>query len=116
MHNLWCEKDPDLKVGDVTFGWLYHAQKSCDALAKPVIYKNIDTPCLFALAQNEYLVDNNKARKLCQNLEKCALLEIENSCHEILMDCDNVRDVFMDNFFKLVKENILDKPETLKPF
>ncbi|MCB1680738.1 MAG: alpha/beta fold hydrolase [Alphaproteobacteria bacterium] len=116
VHNLWCEANPALKVGDVTYGWLKHAQKSCVLLQQPAVYQAIQTPCFFGIAEHDHLVDNGKARAVIQNMKKASFMDIPGSHHEILMDSEPVRSVFMDGFFKLVKETILDRPETLKPF
>ena len=116
IHNAWCEADEDLKVGDVTYGWVKHAHKSCTILQNPATYSQIKTPCFFALAEHEHLVDNVVARKVISNMPKAEYIDIPDACHEILMDKDVVRDHFLEGFHKLVKENILDRPETLKPF
>ena len=36
--------------------------------------------------------------------------------HEILMEKDAIRNDFIDRFYALIKESIIDRPETLKPF
>ena len=35
---------------------------------------------------------------------------------KILMEKDAVRTVFFDHFYKLIRECIIERPETLKPF
>jgi len=116
VHNLWCEANPALKVGDVTYGWLKHAQKSCALLQRPDTHQAIETPCFFALAENEHLVDNEKARAVIGAMKNAEVIDIPGGHHEILMDYDAVRDEFLQGFMKLVKVSILDRPETLKPF
>ena len=36
--------------------------------------------------------------------------------YEIIMEVDAVRDDFLGKFYALIKEKIIDRPETLKPF
>ena len=116
VHNAWCQTDERLKVGDVTLGWVHHAHQSCIQIQHPQNIEAIDTPCFFGIAEHEHLVDNAVARTVIGQLKNATCVDIPNSHHEILMDVDAVRDVFIDGFKQLIKEKILDRPETLKPF
>lgn len=116
VHNLWCEANPQVKVGDATYGWLMHAQRSCAALLKPSGAAAIETPCFFGLAENEHLVDNGAARAAIKTMKNAEYLDVPGAHHEILMDIDAVRGAFIERFMRLVKVTILDRPETLKPF
>lgn len=116
VHNAWCEADPSLKVGDVTYGWLHNAQKSCMQLLNPAVYKSISTPCFFGIAQNDHLVDGDAIRWLANNMPNAQYINIPDSYHEILMDKDSVRNLFLEGFYKLVQEKIIQRPETLKRF
>lgn len=116
VHNLWCEANPQYKIGDATYGWLKHAQRSCAQLQRPGIAAAITTPCFFGLAEHEHLVDNGAARAMTGRMKHAQYADIPGAHHEILMDTDAARGAFLGGFFKLVKEAILDRPETLKPF
>ncbi len=104
VHDSWLSADPSLRLGGVTFGWLYHALASCRAIQSPQFTQSIETPCLIALAGKENLVDNNAIRKLAQNLPNATLLELPESGHEILMEADNVRNSFFEAFDEFVKK------------
>lgn len=116
IHNQWLETNPDLRCGDATYGWVYEAHKSCLVLQNPKNLKNIKTPCLLGIAGHEHLVDNRMTRKFASVLPHAKILEFPESYHEILMEKDAVRGVFLENFYNLVKETVIDRPETLKPF
>ncbi len=116
IYDKWCESDQELRCGDITFGWVYEAQKSCIELQKPEIHKNIETPCLFALAGHEHLVDNKVAKSIIAGIKNTKTVEYPNSYHEILMEKNEIRDDFLKYFYTQVKENIIDRPESLKPF
>ena len=45
LHERWCAADPALRCGNVTFGWVHAAQKSCMALQNPAVHTMIQTPC-----------------------------------------------------------------------
>lgn len=102
VQDQWCLHDPDLRVGNVTFGWLREAEASCAALRRD---SPPATPCLFALAGQEHLVDNGAARRLADRMPRVRLVDLPGARHEILMEKDNIRNVFFDAFFTLLHEN-----------
>ncbi|MCB1580676.1 MAG: alpha/beta hydrolase [Rhodospirillales bacterium] len=116
IHRKWFEADPSLQVGGVTYGWVYQAVKSSAYLANKLFAKGIHTPCLMALAGCETLVNNTKARHVARSLPHCELLEFEDAKHEILMERDEFRNAYLEKFYGLIKENIIDRPKSLKPF
>ena len=116
VHNVWFLSDPELQVGGITNGWLYHAIKSCAALNKKDVLEGIGIHCLLALAEREPFVDNARIREAARRLPHARLLELPGSHHEIMMETDSVRKAFLDAFFTLIHERILQRPETLKPF
>lgn len=102
VQDMWCAHDPALRVGGITFGWLRAAEESCRLLrtgAPPA------TPCLFALAGREHLVDNGATRRLTGRMKKAHVVEFFDSQHEILMERDGIRNRFLDSFFSFIKEN-----------
>lgn len=115
IHNAWCKADTDLQVGSPTYGWLFQAVKSCTQLSKSLL-SSIKTPCFFALAENEVIVDNAQTKRIVPYLKNAEMITIEGARHEILMEQDSYRAQFFDAFDRLVKENVRDRPETLKPF
>jgi lysophospholipase len=116
VHESWMEKNEHLRVGGVTFGWIYQAIRSCAFLYSEAVLKSINTPLLIGLAGHDGLVDNVVTRRAAQFLPQAMLLEFPESGHEILMEKDAVRGQFLAAFHALVKEKIIDRPETLKPF
>ncbi len=116
IHNAWCLHDPELQVGGVTFGWLYRAVESCEVLRIKKTLKEIKTPCLMAVPGHEVFVKNRSVRRAAKIMPNAQLLELPGSAHEILMEADGVRDVFLNAFYELLKTNVVDNPESLKPF
>ena len=114
IHNKWCQSDCSLQVGGVTYGWLHEALRSCSALQNPGVLAGIKIPCLFALAGREHLVNNAMTRKLAATMPHARILELKGSLHEILMETDEIRNVFLQTFEDLLRSNnIKDK---LRPF
>lgn len=116
IDNIWCEHDPDLRCGDVTYGWLHEAQKSCMVVQNPSFHSEIITPCFFGIPEHEDLVDNKITQKVIGNIKDAKCVDYPGSAHEILMEKDEIRNDYLNNFYKLIKETIIDRPETLKPF
>lgn len=116
LHANWFESDPELQVGSPTYGWLRHALKACAKINDPEFLKAIKTPCLIAVAGKESVVENDKIRSAAEHLENTEIIELPDARHEILMEKDEIRDSFFKAFYALIKERIIDRPETLKPF
>ena len=116
LQNKWFKADPELQIGNVTYGWVYHAMRSCAYVIDDSFLESIKTPCLIATADQDHLVDNDAVRFVANTLPHAKLIELKNARHEILMETDALRDAFFKAFYTLVKENIIDRPETLKPF
>lgn len=114
LHNKWFEHDPALQVGNVTYGWLQQALRSCAHLHGKNVLRDIKTPCLIALAEDDKLVDNKAARLAAQEIENAKLIEIKGAKHEILMETDQVRKIFLNAFFELLAVNKIS--EQRKPF
>lgn len=114
VHNAWCLADPLLQVGNVTFGWLHEALRSCAALKHDIARHPITIPCLFGLAGQDKLVINNTTRRLAARLPDARIIDLPDAYHEILMEQDSSRSLFLAELMDLLhKNNIKDQ---LKPF
>lgn len=114
LYMQWTKTNPDLQIGGVTFRWLYEALSSC-AKARRALTE-IKRPILFALAGQEEIVDNKAIRSAQKKQPGSILLEFDNAKHEILMEKDEVRSMFLEKYYQLIQKSIIDRPETLKPF
>ena len=98
MFNSWLLANPELRVGGVTYSWINHAVSSCDFLKKPDTLKKITIPCLVAVGGNEHLVSPLAIRMAAAMLPHAKFLEIPEASHEILMECDSMRNQFLSAF------------------
>jgi len=114
--NQWFERDPELRTGDVTFGWVFAGLRSCFQLQNKKLLSSIQTHCTFAKAGQDQLVDNKAIERVAQRVQNGKMLELPDSQHEILMEIDPIRNEFLDAFYRSIKENIIDNPEALKTF
>lgn len=114
VHGKWLAANPDLQIGGVTYGWVYQALLSCKKLHK--IAPQIETPILLGLAEEDTIVHNGEIEKISKTLPHATLLKLPKSKHEILMETNTIRSAFIEGFYQNIRENIIEKPETLKPF
>lgn len=104
LDRTWAKHKRELDIGDVTYGWVYEALKSCAAVQKSG--SKIKCPCLFALSEKEEIVDNSATRKLVTTVAEAEILELPNAHHEILMECDEIRSLFIGNIDRMIKKRI----------
>lgn len=116
VHNAWCIAEPEFQVGSPTFGWVHHANASCLALQKTGVAETIQTHCMIAWAGCDQFVDNVAINQFTARLPHAKSLLLADSLHEIMMERDEIRGEFMDAFFSLIEERIVQRPESLKPF
>jgi lysophospholipase len=110
VHNAWMLSNPTLQVGGVTYGWVHAALQSCYALQNTMSQNPIQIPCLFGLAGHEHLVSNKQTRKITAMMPHATVLELKDSLHEILMERDEIRNVFLDSFMDLLaRHNVREK-------
>lgn len=116
VDDRWCKDNAGLRCGDITYRWLHEAYKSCRTLQKADVIAKITTKCLFGISGKEDLVDNAKAHTIASKISDHDIIEYPDAFHEILMERDEIRDDFLNNFYAIIKETIIDQPQTLKPF
>jgi lysophospholipase len=94
----------------------YITPRALALLCRRKTLHSVRVKCLIATAGKEELVNNNASTYVAATLENAELVEYPNAAHEILMEKDEIRNDFIERFYKLIKESIIDRPETLKPF
>jgi len=87
----WTARDPGLRIGGVTNGWLAAAFASLDALAAPVL-EAVTTPLLILTAANDRLVDSAATARLARRLPHARVESIAGAAHELLREADLIRD------------------------
>ena len=116
VERLWAEHVPELRSGDVTCRWIYEAQRSCMQLKKAMKETPPSIPCLFSIPQKASFLNNALTHKVTSYIPGARMLDYPGGGHEIFMETDEIRNNFLEHFHALVKETIIDRPETLKPF
>ncbi len=103
IHNAWCLLNPNLQVGGATWQWLYETVKSCSLLKTKKILPFIQAHCLIASAGQENMVANRAIEKISKQLFHAKHITFEDAFHEIIMEKDEIRSVFFNEFFDLIK-------------
>lgn len=116
VHNAWYNADKDLQADPLTIGWIQQAMQSCHILQKKRFLKDIKTPVLMAMAGQEALVSNRAIKKAVRLMPLAELLELPEAKHEIFMEKDKSRDLFLKSFDEFLDIHVLQKEERLKPF
>lgn len=104
IHNEWCIKNPDLQIGSPTIRWIYESLKSIQILQKKENLKKIKIPLLLFYADKEVLVDNKAIIKSAQHISQADSIRLESSKHEILMETDNIRNIFLEKTISLFNQ------------
>lgn len=102
-HGFWqehrcIEKNRDLALGGVTWGWLNAAFESIDALAKTDVVSRITPQVLILSAAQDRVVSRKAQEKLCQRLPRGTFVSVPRSRHEILNESDEVLAFFWKHF------------------
>lgn len=89
-------KDSDtLRLGDPTYGWVYHTFKSIDILNDKDFLKAIETPILMEISGNEKVVIRSASERAAKLLPNCKRIDIEGARHEIWMERDSLRSAWL---------------------
>lgn len=105
IHYAWSASNVDLQIGNVTFKWVIESLKSITMLRDRSVLKNIETPTLLAIADQENLVDNDAIRYVSQHIQNVQLLNLFDAKHEILMEKEESRDHFLNETLALFRKS-----------
>jgi lysophospholipase len=111
LQEIWFTKDPALQSGGPTNKWLLEAARSCLTLNKASYLKGITVPTMIAAAEDDQIVSNRMTRRAVKLIPDVTYFEIPDARHEILMESDEYRQVFLDHFFTFVEENVLKRKD-----
>ena len=97
------EKNPDLALGGVTYGWLSATLASIDILNQPGYAAEIATPILMISAGEDKIVSIKAQKKICKRLPNCRFVEIPEARHEIFKETDAVRSIVWCEFERFTR-------------
>ncbi|PZU55715.1 MAG: alpha/beta hydrolase [Brevundimonas sp.] len=100
-YDLWRQQlfaCPHLAVGAPTYGWLAFAIDAGERALKPKALKAVKIPVTVVQADRDELVWKQTSRWAAKRLERGRYVEIPGARHEIIMEADEMRGVFLQEF------------------
>ena len=90
--------EPKLALGSPTWGWLDFALTATAELAKPERLARVTAPVIILSAEEDRLVDNAAQRAAARHLPQGKFVNVPGAYHEILMESDDMRNIFLRAF------------------
>lgn len=100
------KNNENLKIGDPTYGWVYHTFSSIDTLNDEDYLKAIKTPILMQVSGNEKIVDRPAQDRALTLLPDARKFEIADAKHEIWMERDELRTQWLDKVDAFMAERL----------
>ena len=100
-YDLWRQQlfaCPHLAVGAPTYGWLAFAIDAGERALKPKALKAVKIPVTVVQADRDELVWKHTSRWAAKRLERGRYVEIPGARHEIIMEADEMRGIFLQEF------------------
>lgn len=87
--------EPELDLGGPTWGWIDFALKATAYLSRPENLKSVTIPVVIVSAGQDRLVDNAAQQAAARNLPAGEFVSVAGAFHEILMETDTMRNIFL---------------------
>ena len=89
---------PHLAIGGPTYGWLAFALDAGERALKPKALKTVKIPVAIVQADADDVVWKQTARWAAKRLGRGRYVEVPGAKHEVIMEADPMRAVFLDEF------------------
>ncbi|MCB9062917.1 MAG: alpha/beta fold hydrolase [Halobacteriovoraceae bacterium] len=101
-YDDYLENFPMLKIGGPTARWVYESIKSMDSFLERDL-ETIETPITIFRSLADETVKVPIQKEVCERVQKCQLIDIERSGHNLLQEKDELRDQAMNRIYSLFK-------------
>lgn len=101
------EYAPHLSLGSPTIGWLRSAYRSCAKVVEPGYAEAINVPTLMFAAGNDTIVSSRAIEEFGVRLKIGSTILIPGARHEILQECDKIRQRFWAAFDAYLDASVL---------
>jgi lysophospholipase len=95
---------PHLAVGGITWGWLAFAVDAGEQALKPKALRRVRLPLAIVQSGNDDRVLKTSARWAAKRMGHARYIEVPGAKHEIIMERDDLREMFMREFDSLADE------------
>lgn len=102
------KENPYYVLGGPTYGWVKAAFESMDKTRNPSYLHPIKTPILLMTAGKDKILLTQDDHRICAALPKCIHKVYRNAFHNIAIEIDKVRNVFLgdlEDFIRLMVED-----------
>jgi lysophospholipase len=89
---------PELRLGGPTIGWVHAAFRLMRAFAEPDYPRSISVPTLVVASGADRVVDTRSVERFATRLRAGHLLVLDGARHEVMMERDAHRDLFLRAF------------------
>ena len=114
-YRAQVRSNPDLALGGPTWGWLEFAFRATTMLASPERLRAVTIPVEIVSAAEDRLVDNHAQAAAARNLPQGRLITVAGAYHEILMETDDMRNIFLRVFDALTGKTAPKPAEAPQP-
>ena len=98
------QKNSDLAIGGVTWGWLNAAFESIEILKQEDFIQKMNTPVLILGAQKDAIVSLKAQKELSRKLAHCEFHIIEGAFHELMFETPRINQKFWALFDRFMME------------
>jgi len=89
---------PNATIREPTYGWLRAATEAMDDIHKKGRFEHLRTPVLILSAERDHLVRSSDHNRLAKNSALITRKIVKDALHEIMMERDEIRDIFWRDF------------------
>lgn len=104
VARTWEIRNPELRVGGYSYSWVANAYRSIKILNDEAYLVAIETPVLIATAGTDEVVDIPAQDRACGLMPACTQVQIPGAKHEIWMELDEYRNLWLAALDKFVAE------------
>ncbi len=95
---------PHLAVGGITWGWLAFAVDAGEQSLKPKALRRVKTPVVIVQSGNDDRVLKTSAKWATKRMARGRYVEVPGAKHEVIMERDDLREMFVREFDMLADE------------
>tara|TARA_B100002052_G_scaffold298259_1_gene331229 strand:- start:25557 stop:26510 length:954 start_codon:yes stop_codon:yes gene_type:complete len=97
-------KNPNIRLWGVSNAWVIAVKKSLLEMRKKNWAESLDNNFLVINPVKDKVVNSKKTLKMSKRLPNCRVINVKDSKHEILMEKNELREIFWNNFDIFLKK------------
>ncbi|MFI4965234.1 MAG: alpha/beta fold hydrolase [Caulobacterales bacterium] len=90
--------EPRLALGAPTWGWVDFGLRATAYLARPEALRNVTVPVVIVSAEEDQIIDTAAQAAAARHLPQGKFVNVPGAYHEILMETDPMRNIFLRAF------------------